>query len=217
MSKSFSPNSSGLEELVEAHKRRLHILEVRIALQGINARPEDLLEVEDIKKQIVELETQLAGPVAPTAAPSPPPVGAANAGPLRIFLSYAREDGARVEQLYQGLCDLGFKPWMDCKDILPGENWELAIKKAIRQADFFLACLSTTSINKRGWVQKELKKALDIWTEKLEDDIYLIPVRLDNCEAPESLHSLQWVNLFEKDGWDRLVRAIQAGQERRGK
>jgi hypothetical protein len=65
---------------------------------------------------------------------------------------------------------------MDKKDILPGERWKSSIRKAVRDSDFFLACLSANSINKRGWIQKEIKDALDIWQEKLEDDIYLIPV-----------------------------------------
>ncbi|NIO68956.1 MAG: TIR domain-containing protein [Anaerolineae bacterium] len=45
---------------------------------------------------------------------------------------------------------------------LPGEKWELAIQKAIRRSDFFLVCLSANSIDKRGWIQKEIKQVLDI-------------------------------------------------------
>jgi len=127
----------------------------------------------------------------------------------QIFLCYARLDQQQVEGLYNRLSDSGFKPWMDKKDILPGEKWELAIQKAIRSSDFFLACLSANSVNRRGVIQKEIKEALDIWKEKLDSDIYLIPVRLEDCEVPESLRCFQWVNLFEEDGWERLVKAIQ--------
>lgn len=134
----------------------------------------------------------------------------------QIFLCYAREDEERVKNLYQRLSDEGFKPWMDKKDILPGELWENAIRKAIRGSDFFVACLSVNSVDKRGFLQKEIKYALDIWQEKLEDDIYLIPVRLEDCEVPEDLHKFHWVDLFENDGWERLVKAIKAGMERRG-
>jgi SOS-response transcriptional repressor LexA len=139
------------------------------------------------------------------------------AGKAQIFLSYAREDKEKVENLYQELSDSGFKPWMDKKDILPGERWKSCIQKAIRRSDFFLACLSPNSVNRRGFLQKEIKYALDIWQEKLEDDIYLIPIRLEDCEVPESLREFQWVNLFEKNGWTQLVKAIQVGMERRVK
>ncbi len=133
----------------------------------------------------------------------------------QIFLSYAREDEEKVENLYQKLSDAGFKPWMDKKDILPGEKWKLSIQKAIQHSDFFLTCLSANSVSRRGSLQRGIKAALDIWQEKLEDDIYLIPVRLEDCEVPESLRDFQWVNLFEEDGWTRLVKAIQIGMERR--
>ncbi len=137
----------------------------------------------------------------------------------QIFLSYARKDKAKVEELYQKLSEAGFKPWMDTKDILPGERWRLAIPKAIRSSDFFLVCLSVNSVDKRGWIQKEIKEALDIWQGMLDSDIYLIPVRLEDCktpESPESLRYFQWVDLFEEDGWSRLVKAIREGMKRRG-
>jgi regulator of protease activity HflC (stomatin/prohibitin superfamily) len=136
---------------------------------------------------------------------------------VELFLSYARLDAEKVEELYQDLSDAGFKPWMDKKDIWPGEKWELAIKKAIRGSAFFLACLSSNSVDKRGMIQKEIKEALNVWEEKLDSDIYVIPVRLEDCKIPESLLDFEWVNLFEEDGWERLVKAIQIGMERRQK
>jgi len=132
-----------------------------------------------------------------------------------IFLSYAREDRDKVENLHGRLSDAGFKPWMDTKEILPGEAWAFGIQKAIRSSDFFLACLSPNSVSKRGSLQTEIRDALRIWQEKLESDIHLIPVRLEDCQIPESLRDFQWVDLFEKDGWDKLVRAMQIGK--RGK
>lgn len=133
----------------------------------------------------------------------------------KIFLCYARPDQGKVEALYERLHNSGFNPWMDRKDILAGEIWEAAIQRAIRRSDFFLVCLSANSVNRRGQIQKEIKEALDIWKEKLDSDIYLIPVRLEDCEVPESLRRFQWVNLFEEDGWTRLVKALRAGTESR--
>jgi hypothetical protein len=49
----------------------------------------------------------------------------------------------------------------------------------------------------------------------LDSDIYLIPARLEDCEVPERLGDFQWVDLFEEDGWTRLVKAIQEGLKRR--
>jgi hypothetical protein len=133
---------------------------------------------------------------------------------VRIFLSYAREDESMVEDLYKRLSEAGFRPWMDKLDLIPGEQWRPGIKRAIENSDFFFACLSNTSVKKRGYLQREFKEALNIWQEKLESDIYLIPVRIDDCDVPENLREFQWVNLFERNGFERLVRAIRIGIER---
>jgi hypothetical protein len=140
--------------------------------------------------------------------------GSTAAGP-QVFLSYVREDEEKVEELYEKLSNAAYKPWMDTKDILPGEQWRNLIPQAIRQSDFFLVCLSANSIDKRGWIQKEISQALDVLQEKLDHDIYLIPVRLEDCEVPERLREFQWVDLFEKDGWPRLLAAIEEGVKRR--
>jgi hypothetical protein len=134
---------------------------------------------------------------------------------VQIFLSYARPDRDEVEHLYSKLREAGFKPWMDTQDILPGERWEHSINKAIRNSDFFLVCLSPHSVNRRVFILKEISQALDILPEMLADDIYLVPVRLAECEPLDSLADFQWVDLFEPDGWARLVHSIEVGINRR--
>ena len=133
---------------------------------------------------------------------------------FQVFLSYAREDYARVESLYYQLLNSGFKPWMDKKNILPGERWEDSIWRAIRHSDFFLACLSSKSTNKRGFLQREIKRALTYWDEKLDSDIYLIPIRLEECDVPENLRELEWLDLFEPTGWPLLLQALNEGVKR---
>lgn len=64
----------------------------------------------------------------------------------KVFLCYAKEDKPKVDPIYQKLKDAGFEPWMDKVDLLGGEEWEPAIQKAIKNAHFFIACVS------RQWV-----------------------------------------------------------------
>jgi hypothetical protein len=134
---------------------------------------------------------------------------------VRIFLSYARADEESVRKIYGRLRDAGFTPWMDVEDIIPGEMWEPSIKRAIESSDFFLACLSSHSVNKRGIIQKEIKLALDRWDEKIESDIYLIPARLEECEMPDELRRFHRVDMFKTDGWPRLLQSIREGMARR--
>ncbi|MCI0696782.1 toll/interleukin-1 receptor domain-containing protein [candidate division KSB1 bacterium] len=46
----------------------------------------------------------------------------------QIFLCYARKDAAPVSALYEKLSLARFQPFMDTKDILPGENWKQVLK-----------------------------------------------------------------------------------------
>lgn len=132
---------------------------------------------------------------------------------MRIFLSYATEDRAQVEEIYRELDAAGFDPWMDDKDILPGEQWEVSLVKAIRNADIFLICLSKHS-HKRGWIQKEITVALDMWSKMMPTDIFLIPARLEACTIPEPIRQFHGVDLFEADGWARLLKSIEAVKRR---
>jgi hypothetical protein len=209
-----------LTNLLEIHKKNLYHLEEKAAMYGVDAPIYLINQIEHEKGEIQKIEAR----VQALSSSSPERRGkgfieasireSQGKAAAQIFLSYAREDEEKVEKLYQRLSDVGFKPWMDKKDILPGEKWPSSIRRAIRDSDFFLVCLSTNSVKKRGWVQKEMKQALGLWQEKLEDDIYLIPVRLEDCEAPESLREFQWVDLFEEGGSEQLVRAIRVGMER---
>lgn len=133
----------------------------------------------------------------------------------RIFLCYARPDQEKVSLLYEDLVTVGQIPWMDKKCIQGGEKWETAIRRAIRASDFFVVCLSNKSVNRRGYVQREIRLALNIWDEKLDDDIYLIPVRLEDCDVThERLREIQRVDWFEPDGFLRLIQSIRVGTRR---
>jgi hypothetical protein len=104
---------------------------------------------------------------------------------------------------------------MESKDILPGENLRLSIKKAMRDADFVIACLSPDSVNERGFLQNQFTYALSTLKDKLETDIYLIPVRFAECQVPDYFEDLQIADLFKKEGWEQLLTAIKIGLERR--
>jgi hypothetical protein len=133
----------------------------------------------------------------------------------RIFLSYTRADETQVTAIYHRLTAAGFTPWMDTRDLLPGEMWEQSIPRVIRQADFVLVCLSKNAVNKRGFLQREIKQALDQWQEKLEYDIYLIPVLLDPCGVPDTLRRFHWVEINDTDGWYRLFSSLHIVLERK--
>ncbi len=138
---------------------------------------------------------------------------AAKQNQSQIFLAYASEDRKAVIEVYQRLEAEGFKPWMDKEDLLPGQNWEREIPKTLRTSDFALVFLSETSVTKRGYVQKEFKLVLDVLEEMPEGQIFVIPVKLDDCKVPEMFGSLHWANFYEEDGFEKVVKSIQAHTE----
>ena len=138
-------------------------------------------------------------------------------GHQHIFLGHASEDKPRVRELYHQLKAQGFSPWLDAVDLVPGQNWRVEIPRAIKSAAIFLACLSKQSIAKRSYVQREFRYALSTYADLPPDAIYLIPVRLDDCDVPDlqlpelelNLRDLHWVDLFDDGGFEQLVTAIR--------
>ena len=136
----------------------------------------------------------------------------------RVFVAYAKEDTAAAERLYDALESAGFMPWMDSRKLLPGQNWPRAIESAIENSDFFVACFSTASVNKKGGFQAEIRYALDCARRMPLDEIFLVPVRLDACRVPRSIQrEFQYVDLFPdwRQGIRRMVIMIERELERR--
>ncbi|MDJ0673090.1 MAG: SUMF1/EgtB/PvdO family nonheme iron enzyme [Microcystis sp. M53598_WE2] len=135
---------------------------------------------------------------------------------IQIFLAHASEDKPAVLALHERLKQAGYKPWLDKKDLIPGQNWRSVIPKAIADSQLFIACLSQRSIAKQGFVQREFKMALNQYADRPPNSIYLIPLRLDECDIPDlrqeeyglNLRDLHWLDYWEEDGFEQLERAI---------
>jgi len=132
----------------------------------------------------------------------------------RVFISYDRDDIDYARKMFRELKASSYEPWLDCESLLPGQRWESKIEQAMRESHYILALMSTRSSSKRGYVQKEIRKALDLLEEIPEGDIFLIPARIDECEPTHSaLRGVQWVDLFPdwEAGVERIIRALKSG------
>lgn len=124
-----------------------------------------------------------------------------------VFISYAREDEQSAERLYKDLRNCGLEPWLDKKDILPGYRWQYAIYQAIKNSRFFIPLISSTSADKIGYIQNELKYAIEVSKNFPEREVFMIPARLDNCVMPYPiLEEIQSVDLFPD--WDSGINQI---------
>jgi hypothetical protein len=128
---------------------------------------------------------------------------------LLVFLSYASPDRERVRPFCEQLKAAGFGVWIDYERIKPGQNWDYEINRALSHATFVVAFVSKKSVDRRGYVQKELAVALNLRAEKLIDDIYLVPVILDDdLTLPRQIADIQHIRASEPDCRGRIADAI---------
>ena len=135
---------------------------------------------------------------------------------LKVFLCHASGDKPYVRDLYKRLVREGIDVWLDQEKLLPGQDWRVEIPRAVQEADVVVICLSHKSITKEGYIQKEIKFALDSAEEKPDGTIFLIPARIEDCPVPEKLTRWQWVDLFEENGYIKLLRSLKLRADRVG-
>ena len=132
---------------------------------------------------------------------------------IKVFISYAKEDCEIAYRIYSDLKMNGINPWIDSECILPGEKWKVSITKAIKESKFFIAILSSTSVSKKGFVQKELLQAFDVLDLYPENDIFIIPVRINACKPSHTkLEEIHWVDFFPsyENGLNKILTLLDS-------
>ncbi len=131
--------------------------------------------------------------------------------PLRVFLCHSSNDKPAVRELYYALKLYDWiDPWLDKMKILPGQNWRVVIEEAVEASDIVIICLSSHSVNKEGFVQREIRYAYDLALEKPDGMIFLIPLRLEECEVPRGMRSFQWVDYFGIEKEDQYLNLLES-------
>jgi hypothetical protein len=135
----------------------------------------------------------------------------------QIFISYAREDQAVAEKLYDILVSFNsVKVWLDVHNLLPGADWREEIATAIERSDMIILLLSDSSINKAGYVQREIRDAIERLSLQPPGERLIIPVRLSPCEPRHrALTQLHWVDLFPtwQPGLSKLLAGLGLSDE----
>jgi hypothetical protein len=133
---------------------------------------------------------------------------------IKIFISYAKEDKAEAENIFHKLKSIpNVEPWIDTQSILPGQKWKSAINNAINDAHLFIALFSNNSISKKGYVQKEIREALEVYDKIPEGHIYLIPIRLEDCVIPyQKIKEIQYLDFYpdKNIGIQKLIKLISS-------
>jgi hypothetical protein len=112
----------------------------------------------------------------------------------KVFISYAHADSEAARRIADELRKVELQVWLDASSLQPGQNWVAEIERALEDAGYLLALLSSVSLASQ-WVQRE-------WTSMLTRQLggknggIVIPVRLEDVRPPTLLQPLQYVDLF---------------------
>ena len=123
-----------------------------------------------------------------------------------LFISYSRADLDYVKRLVAILRDTGFNIWFDA-NIRSGQHWDNTIQREITKADILIIILSNSSVASNN--------VMDEASYAISKDKTIIPVRIDNCEAPMRLARFQHIDLSSdfKAGVERLISDINYEKE----
>lgn len=182
------------------------------------------LTIEEVKEARAALYAAIdqraeVGKQAPPTGRSPSSASSANSDPHppsddtqgspKVFIAYASEDVNQARSLYQRLKTDGYEPWSEQEDVLPGQNTDVEVRKALDEAHVVLICVSARSADKRSSFHKQKNLALDLALQQPEGAVFVIPVKLDECELPFSLSKWRAENIEDENGCERLVRSLR--------
>lgn len=135
-----------------------------------------------------------------------------------VFISYVRNDQKMVNRICSELNKAGIRVWLDRNDIDPGKRWKTAIRNAIKNGAFFIACFSESYLKREStYMNEELVLAIEELRKRREDQTWFIPLRLTNSKIPdrsigagETLRDLQWIDIWKdwSQGISQLLKAV---------
>jgi len=133
----------------------------------------------------------------------PGPVTSADQQASRnVFVSYATADRKDALSVCDAIERRGAQCWISTRDVPPGENYQEAIVRALREARAMVLVFSEAANN-----SDEIKKELSLASR------YHVPVmalRMEDVEPSDAfayeLSTRQWVDAFE--GWDRSIDSL---------
>jgi len=119
-----------------------------------------------------------------------------------VFVSYATSDRKQALAVCKAIESRGTKCWISTRDVAPGENYQEAIVRSIRDARAMVLVFSEAANN-----SDEIKKELSLASR------YRLPVlalRIEDVEPSDAfayeLSTRQWIDAFE--GWEKSIDSL---------
>jgi hypothetical protein len=121
-----------------------------------------------------------------------------------IFISFASQDLKVASTICSAIEGRGFKCWISSRDILPGENFQSAIVRAIRGSRIMLLVFTGNS-NRSEEMTKELALAS-------QQKLMVVPLRVEDVTPSDAFAyefaTRQWIDLFAD--WEMAMNQLCA-------
>jgi hypothetical protein len=121
-----------------------------------------------------------------------------------IFLSFANQDRAFAEPFRRALNVLGHRVWSFDEQLTPGDKWQDAIIRKLREVDAVAVIFSDTS-STSTWIHHELGAAMAYARERGRPTI--VPIVIGNVELPAQLAQFQ--GIFVEASADAELAAVK--------
>ena len=109
---------------------------------------------------------------------------------MRIFLSYASEDRARIEPIRYALAEQGHDIFYDREDLKPGAAFDSKIRAAIERSDLFISFLTPNTVDAGSYTLSELAVAERMWPRADGRVLPVILVDVPRKDIPAYLRSV---------------------------
>ena len=127
----------------------------------------------------------------------------------RIFLIYSHKDKEAVRNISNKLKEMGYNPWLDEEEIVPGQNWQNTVLQGIENSALALYLSSKNTESSKGFMNSELKAARNLLRSSKESQSPIIPVFIEDSELPDELVGIHAVKLYEEKGYEQLDKGLK--------
>lgn len=105
-----------------------------------------------------------------------------------VFISYAREDLAAVQQLKAGLDAAGITVWFDMDRLEAGDDYDRKIQRNIARCSYFIPIVSaSTQRRHEAYFRREWSYAIDRVRNMADGALFILPVTIDATDAGVAL------------------------------
>jgi hypothetical protein len=125
----------------------------------------------------------------------------------RVFIIYARRDAEAAKSVSDLLQRHGFSPWLDLEQLIPGQDWQAEVSRAMMDSEAAVVLLSR-DLNSDSRANAQLRAARRVLTAREKDVFPLVPVKLDECAVPVDMEGVRCLVWSNPDSPDRLLEAL---------